>query len=71
MDAFERQSFWERLHVFAGGLYALALLGCGLLLADDAGRREIHATPSLGDDALFLNAFVETLQELLETFTFL
>ena len=59
------------LHRFAGGLYALAFLGCGLFLADDAGWREIHSTPSLGDDALFLNAFVETLQELLETFTFL
>ena len=59
------------LHSLTGGLDALALLGCGLLLSDDAGRSEIHASSSLGDDALFLDALVETLQELLETFTFL
>ena len=59
------------LHGLAGGLYAFTLLGGGLLFSDDAGRREVHSTPGFRDDALFLNAFVETLQELLETFTFL
>ena len=55
------------LHIFQGGLDALAALRCGSLLTSDAGRLKVLSSPGFRNDRLLLDTLREAPEEPLET----